>query len=223
MRFLESQLHSSQAWETFAKKFFGHWDDAGFGNLDKSKLEALFAYCLHHQGILPVQGSRISLAESHALNKDPSELDRLIANGYKIFHKEPIKADLIIDTVTRCLVSSQDRVLNGSLEFHCASELDKRYIVEFFERCGINPERGRNSKILFVDLSTIDGNVVNVVDVLSRFCGKLGIKFSMPQDSNADKNGTWLVASLQTFKTELVKCGISVVVKELLTGLLHLP
>ena len=221
MSFLESQLHSSQAWETFAKKFFGHWDEAGFGNLDKTKLEALFAYCLHCQSILPANGTRITLAESHALNKDPSELDKLIANGYKIFHKEPINTDLIIGTVTRCLISSPDRLINGSLEFHCASELDKRYIIEFFERCGINPERGRNSKILLVDLSTIDSSIINAADVLSRFCGKLGIKFSIPQDVKTEKDGTWLVSSLQTIRTELVKCGISVVAKELFTGLLH--
>jgi len=221
MNFFESKLHSSQAWETLAKKFFGHWDDAGFGNLDKSKLEALLAYCLHSQGILPAKGPRISLADSYALNKDPSELDKLIANGYKIFHKESINADQLIGTVMRCLISNQDRLLNGSLEFHCASELDKRYINEFFERCGINPERGRNSKILLVELSTIDSSIINAADVLSRICRNLGIKLSDPQDIKTEKGGAWMVSSMQTIRTELLKCGISVVTKELLTGLLH--
>ena len=221
MSFFESKLNSSQAWEILARKFFGHWDAAGFGNLDKSKLEALLAYCLHHQGLLPGKGPRISLAESHALNKDPSELDKLIANGYKIFHDEPINPDLLIGTVVRCLVSSQDRLLNGSLEFHCASELDKRYITEFFERCGINPERGRNSKILLVDLSTIDNSIINTADVLSKFCRNLGINFTNPQSAKTTKDGVWMVSSLQTIRTELIRCGVSVVAKELFTALLH--
>ena len=203
------------------RKFFGNWDATGFGNLDKSKLEALLAYCLHHQGLLPGKGPRISLAESHALNKDPSELDKLIANGYKIFHDEPINPDFLIGTVVRCLVSSQDRLLNGSLEFHCASELDKRYITEFFERCGINPERGRSSKILLVDLSMIDSSIINTADVLSKLCRNLGVNFTNPQSAKTTKDGVWMVSSLQYIKTELMKCGLSVVAKELFTALLH--
>ena len=43
------------------------------------KLDSLFAYCLHHSGILAASRSRMTLAESHALNKEPSGLDKLIA------------------------------------------------------------------------------------------------------------------------------------------------
>ena len=67
MNFLGSQLKTSESWEILSRNFFGHWEEVGFGNLDKIKLEALFAYCVHIQGEIPADGLRITLAEAHTL------------------------------------------------------------------------------------------------------------------------------------------------------------
>ena len=69
MNFLKSQLKTSTSWEILSRNFFGHWEEVGFGNLDKAKLEDLLAYCLHIQGVIPADGFRITLVEAHALNK----------------------------------------------------------------------------------------------------------------------------------------------------------
>ncbi len=87
---MESQWKTSVSWEMLARSFFGRWEDVGLGNLDKTKLEALLAYCLHIQGVIPADGLRISLAEAHAPNKEPADLDKLIAKGYTLLHKDPI-------------------------------------------------------------------------------------------------------------------------------------
>ena len=84
------------------KKFFGHWEKVGFGNLDKIKLEALLAYCLHIHGVIPADSLSITLTEAHALNKEPVDLDKLIAKGYTLFHKDLISTDLLIETTLRC-------------------------------------------------------------------------------------------------------------------------
>ena len=220
MNFLESQLKTSESWEILSRNFFAHWEEAGFGNLDKTKLEALLAYCLHIQGVIPADGFRITLAEAHALNKEPADLDKLIAKGYTLFHKEPINTDLLIDTTLRCLISTQDRIVNGSLEFHCASELDKRYVMEFFERCGINPEQGRNSRILIVELSGIDSNRINASAVFNGLCAQLGVINPKKADDSTDKGGRWFISCLQLSGPELFKSGVSVVARELFTRLL---
>jgi len=49
-----------------ARSFFGHWEDVGLGNLDKTKLEALLACCLHIQGVIPADGSGF-LLHKHTL------------------------------------------------------------------------------------------------------------------------------------------------------------
>jgi hypothetical protein len=59
MGFLQSRLKTSCDWEELAKNFFGHWEDTGFGNLDKSKLEALLIYCLHVQEVVPANGIKV--------------------------------------------------------------------------------------------------------------------------------------------------------------------
>ncbi len=46
--------------------------------------------------------------------------------------------------------------------------------MEFFERCGINPEQGRNSKILIVELSDIDGNRIKASAVFDGLSSQLG-------------------------------------------------
>ena len=88
----------------------GHWEEVGFGNLDKSKLEALLSYCLHIQGVIPSDGSRITLAEAHALNKELADLDKLIAKGYTFFNKETISTDPLIEITLRCLISTHDYI-----------------------------------------------------------------------------------------------------------------
>lgn len=221
MNFLESQLKTSVSWEMLARSFFGHWEDVGLGNLDKSKLEALLAYCLHIQGDIPADGLRITLAEAHAFNKEPADLDKLIAKGYTLFHKDPISTDLLIDTTLRCLVSTQDRLVKGSLEFHCASELDRRYVMEFFERCGINPEQGRNSKILIVELSGIDSKRINASAVFDGLCSQLGVNNPQKVDDSSEKGGKWLMRCFQLSGPELFKSGVSVVARVLLTRLLQ--
>jgi len=153
----------------------------------------------------------------------PSELDKLIANGDKAFHDDPINSDLLTGAVVRCLVSSHDHLSNGILEFHCVSQLDKRYLSEFFERCGINPEMGGNSKILLVHLSTINTSLISTADVLSNLCLNLGIRFAISQSGNTAEEGAWMVSGLQAIRTELVKCGVSLVAKELLAALSHDP
>lgn len=101
MSFLHSRIKSGSAWERFAKAFFGNWENAGIGNLDKTKLEALLVYRLHVQEILPANGTRVSLAEAVALNKDVAEIDWLLVKGFTLFHKEPIDAQVLIDTSIR--------------------------------------------------------------------------------------------------------------------------
>ena len=64
------------------------------------------------------------------MNKEPDDLDKLIAKGYTLFHNEPIDTTVLLDETVRCLVSIKERVLMGNLEFHCVSELDRRFISE---------------------------------------------------------------------------------------------
>lgn len=222
MSYLRSRIKFSGAWEELARTFFGHWEDVGFGNLDKTKLEALLIYCLHSQGILPANGFRVSLSEAVALNKDPAEIDRFLVKGFTLFHKDLIDTQQLIDAAVRCLVSSADRVINGSLEFHCSSLLDSRYVSELFERCGINPEQGRNSKILQVDLSTIDSSRINTIDIYNDLCTRLGISIPVdPMPSDDKGSGGWFVECLKLSKTEIAKVSIAVVVRELLSSLVH--
>lgn len=164
---------------------------------------------------------RISLAEANALGKEPAELDRLIAKGYTLFHDEPASSEILLETALRCLVSSEERIINGRLEFHCASLLDKRFVSEFFERCKINPEYGRNSKILRVDLASIDLTRINATSIFDGLCAQLQIQPAQSSAVSSDTGGSWLVRCLQDSRQELVKIGITVVTRELLSRLLH--
>lgn len=221
MDLLVSKLSTSAEWEKLARRFFGRWGDRGFGNLSQSKLEALLVYCLHTHGIIPDDGVRISLAKANALGKEPAELDRLIAKGYTLFHDEPASSEILLETALRCLVSSEERIISGRLEFHCLSLLDKRFVSEFFERCGINPEHGRNSKILLVDLASIDRSRINATAIFDGLCAQLQIQPPQPSAVSSETGGSWLVRCLQDSRQELVKIGITDVARELLSRFLH--
>jgi len=107
MNFLESQLKRSASWEILSRNFFGQREEVGLGNLDKTKLEAILAYCLHIQGDIPADGFRITLGEAHVLNKEAADLGKLTAKGRTLFHKEPISTDLLIETPRRCPLYQQ--------------------------------------------------------------------------------------------------------------------
>lgn len=145
----------------------------------------------------------------------------MIAKGYTLFHDEPASSEILLESALRCLVPSEERIINGRLEFHCASLLDKRFVSEFFERCGINPEYGRNSKILFVDLASIDRSRINATAIFDGLCAQLQVQPPQSSAVSSETGGSWMVRRLQYSKSELVKIGITVVARELLGRLLH--
>ena len=89
-------------------------------------------------------------------------------------------------------------------------------MTEFFERCGINPEQGRNSRILIVELSDIDSNRINASAVFNGLCAQLRVNNPKKADESTDKGGRWLISFLQLSAPELFKSGVSVVTRELL-------
>ena len=92
--------------------------------------------------------------------------------------------------------------------------------MEFFERCGINPEQGRNSRILIVELSGIDSNRINASTVFNGLSAQLGMINPKKADEDTDKGGRWFISCLQLSAPELFKSGVSVVAHELFTRLL---
>jgi hypothetical protein len=153
------------------------------------------------------------------LNKEPVELDKLIAKGYTLFNKEPIDANILIEASLRCLVSNQDRLLRGSLEFHCVSELDRRYVNEYFERCGLLLERGRNARILIIELSGVDGSRFDFGALLYSLCRHIDLQPVEAEDKSSGRDGSWFVKCLQLAGPEVYKSGVAVFARELLTGL----
>lgn len=109
----------------------------------------------------------------------------------------------------------------GGLEFHCVSELDKRYIDEYFERCGLLLERGRNSRILIMDLSAIDGSRNDSGSLLYSLCRHLDVHPEEVEQQSSGQDESWLLRCLQLTGPEIYKSGISVFARQLLLGLFH--
>lgn len=123
-----------------------------------------------------------------------------------MFHKEPIDAQVLINTAMRCHVSSPERVINGSLEYHCASKLDCLYISELFKRIDVNSKHGQNSKILHVDLSVLDSDRTNIIKMFQDICVCLEISIPIVHIlSHEQCSGGWFVEWLKLSKTEIIK------------------